>query len=475
MLMFVMTGLFAGGDVQPSSAVQSEYAAKLTAAEPTSEAQFRLATWARKQGMNDVADGHLRAAVFIDPKNQLAQRALGRGEKAGVWESIDERKHRLAKETSLKADRVQWRKRLAEAGIEGAVKDHGIDEVGAAAVEEFAAQDSQRSLAAVEALGSSNHGAATMSLVRFAVKSKFPNVRKAAANALRERNPDDYLFPLIEFARPQRSGKTVVLGVGEIWYWQDGNAMFAALPSSAQPREPGTRNGARPVELETEMADRHAEAEVVRDNAVAAMQTATGLNIGNDFENWRQAVMQITHQSVESKPAQPTSLTTTNYQSDSLYVGTEIVPLRARFSCFAAGTLVATKRGDLPIDQVCVGELVLSRNVETGETAYKPVLARTLRARVPMNTLTVGGESLTVTPGHPIWSPEGGWVKAKDASSSVVFATEDKSIRVAGNEATEPAQAYNLVVADFGTYFVGKSRVLVHDNSPIRNPTPKRR
>ena len=37
----------------------------------------------------------------------------------------------------------------------------------------------------------------------------------------------------------------------------------------------------------------------------------------------------------------------------------------------------------------------------------------------------------------------------------------------------EPQQAYNLVVADFGTYFVGKSRVLVHDNSPIRDVPAK--
>jgi len=27
--------------------------------------------------------------------------------------------------------------------------------------------------------------------------------------------------------------------------------------------------------------------------------------------------------------------------------------------------------------------------------------------------------------------------------------------------------AYNLVVADFGTYFVGKAGLLVHDNSPV--------
>ena len=34
-----------------------------------------------------------------------------------------------------------------------------------------------------------------------------------------------------------------------------------------------------------------------------------------------------------------------------------------------------------------------------------------------------------------------------------------------------PEPAYNLIVADFGTYFVGEGRILVHDNTP-RLPTP---
>jgi hypothetical protein len=39
----------------------------------------------------------------------------------------------------------------------------------------------------------------------------------------------------------------------------------------------------------------------------------------------------------------------------------------------------------------------------------------------------------------------------------------------------DDAEAYNLVVADFHTYFVGKNRVLVHDNSaprPLLGPVP---
>jgi hypothetical protein len=40
-------------------------------------------------------------------------------------------------------------------------------------------------------------------------------------------------------------------------------------------------------------------------------------------------------------------------------------------------------------------------------------------------------------------------------------------------ESVEPAtnaETYNLVVADFNTYFIGTNGVLVHDNTP-RRPT----
>jgi len=43
-------------------------------------------------------------------------------------------------------------------------------------------------------------------------------------------------------------------------------------------------------------------------------------------------------------------------------------------------------------------------------------------------------------------------------------------IRVAAIESTDEAEAYNLIVADFNTYFVGKGGILVHDNTP-RRPT----
>lgn len=43
-------------------------------------------------------------------------------------------------------------------------------------------------------------------------------------------------------------------------------------------------------------------------------------------------------------------------------------------SCFAAGTMIETADGDRPIEEIQIGDLVLSANPETGEIAYKPVV-----------------------------------------------------------------------------------------------------
>jgi hypothetical protein len=45
------------------------------------------------------------------------------------------------------------------------------------------------------------------------------------------------------------------------------------------------------------------------------------------------------------------------------------------------------------------------------------------------------------------------------------------SARVESIESRDAASAYNLVVADFGTYFVGDGSILVHDTMQ-RLPTP---
>jgi hypothetical protein len=70
---------------------------------------------------------------------------------------------------------------------------------------------------------------------------------------------------------------------------------------------------------------------------------------------------------------------------------------------------------------------------------------------------------------HPFWKIGFGWTKAKDLSAGGAVRTIEGAALLESLSDGEPAQAYNLEVGDFGTYFVGKSGILVHDASPIRD------
>jgi hypothetical protein len=137
-------------------------------------------------------------------------------------------------------------------------------------------------------------------------------------------------------------------------------------------------------------------------------------------------------------------------------------------SCFVSGTLVWTKTGLRPIESIRKGDLVLAKNVDTGELTHKAVIETTIRPPSPIVLLSIDSEKIGATRGHPFWIAGKGWQMAKHlASTDVLHAVRDAR-RVSSTQEVEKAEAFNLVVADFNTYFVGKSGLLVHDNTPVR-------
>ena len=138
--------------------------------------------------------------------------------------------------------------------------------------------------------------------------------------------------------------------------------------------------------------------------------------------------------------------------------------------CFAAGTKVWTSTGLAAIESLEIGDLVLAQNVDTGELAYKPILGRTERPARKCVKLSVGNEPIVSALGHPLWVAGGGWRMAKELGDGAILHGINGPVSVDNISATEDTESYNLVVADFNTYFVGKSGVLVHDNTP-RQPT----
>jgi len=144
--------------------------------------------------------------------------------------------------------------------------------------------------------------------------------------------------------------------------------------------------------------------------------------------------------------------------------------LHLNMSCFVAGTPVWTERGAIPIEQLRVGDRALSKDVETGEVAYRPIIRTTTREPKPLVVINLGVEQITSTGGHPFWVAGEGWVRARQLKAGQILHTPTGTMTIESVSETDDDKTYNLVVDGFHTYFVGMSQVLVHDVS-ITSPT----
>ena len=135
--------------------------------------------------------------------------------------------------------------------------------------------------------------------------------------------------------------------------------------------------------------------------------------------------------------------------------------------CFMAGTLVTTKEGLKPIEEVKIGEYVLSRNEESGETSYKKVTDTLIRSTYNICTIELENGKIKSTTGHLFMVKDKWWKAAAELKAGDILETADeqcqrvKSITV--EEKGYPVTTYNLSVEDNHTFFVGKLGVLTHN------------
>ncbi len=141
-------------------------------------------------------------------------------------------------------------------------------------------------------------------------------------------------------------------------------------------------------------------------------------------------------------------------------------------NCFVAGTEIQTKDGEQRIEDIHVGDWVLSDDPNTpGDIEYKQVLQTFAHDTSELVDVYVGGEKITTTEEHPFWVPDVGWVAAKDLHAGSHLQTKyeswldvDKVVKHSGL-----ATVYNFEVAGFHTYFVSDLGLLVHNECKVNN------
>ncbi|MFE5321462.1 polymorphic toxin-type HINT domain-containing protein [Paenibacillus sp. NPDC056579] len=138
-------------------------------------------------------------------------------------------------------------------------------------------------------------------------------------------------------------------------------------------------------------------------------------------------------------------------------------------NCFVAGTKVLTINGEKAIEDIEVGDKVLSKNEETGEIAYKEVIQLHGNEKDVTYKLSVGEQIIETTDNHPFWVKGKGWVLALNLRIGDELQQSNgdyliiNSIEIVKHQ--EKVKVFNFTVADFHTYFVSNLGIWVHNIS----------
>ena len=141
--------------------------------------------------------------------------------------------------------------------------------------------------------------------------------------------------------------------------------------------------------------------------------------------------------------------------------------------CFEAGTPVVTENGSVAIENIAVGDRVLSYDYVTGEQTYQTVTATSIRQTNELITLSVGGEQIVTTPRHPFYVVNDdtyhGYTAAEYLSAGDCILTADGDYAVIESVEKQllaaPINVYNFTVENNHSYYVGEAELLVHNIS----------
>jgi hypothetical protein len=359
----------------------------------------------------------------------------------------------------------------------------------------------EAALAALDAMRRIAGPDSSLALAKHAVFSQWPEVRKSATAALKTRTLEDFVPSLISLlATPFKSefqvtsllrgngrDRQFAFVVSYVLFRETGDqfqtatlrttnyqlndaiaatpgagrsaatiSQLASLPTMRRSHNDTVRMTADEVQARERAVQEFNDRTVELNGRIGAVLAAVS---GNDASANPQAWWDWWRTESDTQLAGNKETVTI---SEDYVIGNSQSSFRA-YDCLAAGTPVWTERGLMPIETIAVGDRVLSQDVESGELAYKPVLHTTIRPPKELLTVRFDKESLVLTSGHRFWCSGSGWVKARDLEPLSLLHTATGSAPASTVKKGETAETYNLLVADFHTYFVGQTGLLSQD------------
>ncbi len=459
---------------------------------------MKLARWCSTQGLDAEAEAHWMQVLQIQPDHKGAAARLGLRRYGNAWltpQQVDQMKQQ---EKEIKLWRPKLR-RLRRRGLNGneEEKQRAIvqlrtisDRCAIPALEldlsAFQPRGKKQRLdmldlkvAVIDALNRIPDTDATFSLIRHAIWSDEPQVRRNAAEYLSGRPVYDVVPALLGalYLPVELESEVVFRRLGAVTLRQTAitEGRLAKELAVSETRfvggfVPGNFTVFETLTALREGLDRRADqwAEHQTELLLARNQrvyeclgVVTGEYLPSTPESWWDWWDVTNGYYLADKP----TVTKYSYRNKHPYF----------VSCFAQGTPVVTIDGSKTIEDIRPGDRVLAQNVDTGELAFRSVFRTTLRHQVDLVTVTAGSDEISSTGGHLFWVSGQGWVQARHLQPGQQIHTLDGSSRVKSVEPRAKSSTYNLVVEDFHSYFVGQDKLLVHDvteRRPHRTSVP---
>jgi hypothetical protein len=496
--------LKAGGKWLPAEQLASEsspsnlvdYRRQRNAAPKTAEGQLKLANWCRSQKLVDQERAHLSETLTLsgpDIDRTPIYRRMGYRPLGGQWVSSAEFTAAQTQVRQLQASLKEWSPKLERIARDwdatpkqqqqAREKLNAIQDVAAIPAMVAASATSRTlALAVCDRLKEIDRFESSQALVSIAIQSEWASVRDSATEALRGRRMEDFVPTLLGAMRSpflvtkhnnnQVSPRLIFREEADRYLAID----LSLVPVVAHVSVIPLMRGAPAVPS----SDRRFSNDLLRNVSAIDHDVYQRVDEENEFtEDYNTRAASILSSLCGQEQTTDPRFWWAWWQ---LYTGTVPVPKKCEVihkqapvpieiavyvrscSCLVAGTPIQTDRGPVSIEMIEVGDRVLSKDVETGELAYKPVLHTTERPAAPVKKLFIEGESIVASNGHHFWVSGKGWVKASELTAGAPVHTVTGTSRLKALESQpEPASVYNLVVADFHTYFVGPSLILSHD------------
>jgi hypothetical protein len=498
-------------------------------APPTIEGQLELARWCGKRRLLEQQRAHLTRVLQIEPNQREARRLLGHRLVDGTWLSEEQMAEQAERALESAAAMREWKPRL-EKILDGlahrgqrqrraaAERLEAIDDP--AAVEPIEAllctRGEEVALLALETIHRMAAPEAAVALARQAVFSPWETVRHTAAEKLRGREPSCFVPVLLSAMHSPVQSRAALYREpgGRLMYrhvfrreGQDQQevavleteyrhtVLTAENPlelaaSRSMLDEARRRDAAMKARLrEMAVAQHNFRQRQFNERIAGVLAKATGEDLPASPEAWWkwwndynevftvgkkpvQSVYRREQVAFDDPYADEPSSTPDGPGSSQKPTGSgfgSTPDYRLTFECLVAGTPVWTESGFRPIEQIRVGDLVLAQDPQSGELAYKPVLRTTVRPPEHLVEFRAGEEPIRASGGHPFWVAGRGWVKARKLQAGMPLHGLNGVTRAGAPIQTGFEKTYNLIVADFHTYFAGRAMILTHDNT-IRQP-----